>query len=49
MKVLAEGQLRDDVQKAVRYVSALPFVDSFIIGMLNKDEIEENCRIMKSV
>lgn len=49
MKVLAEGQLRDDVQKAVRYVSALPFVDSFIIGMLNKDEIEENCRIVKSV
>jgi aryl-alcohol dehydrogenase-like predicted oxidoreductase len=47
MKILAEGQLRDDVQKAVRYVSALPFVDSFIIGMLNKDEIEENCKIVK--
>lgn len=44
MKVLAEGQLRDDAQKAVRYVRELPFVDSFIIGMLNKDEIEENCK-----
>ncbi len=44
MKVLAEGQLKDDARKAIRYVRDLPFVDSFIIGMLNKEEIEENCR-----
>jgi len=46
MKVLAEGMLRDDAEKAVKYVNSLPFVDSFIIGMLNKEEIDENCRIV---
>lgn len=47
MKVLAEGQLRSDAQRAVKYVKDLTYVDSFIIGMLNKDEIEENCKIVK--
>ncbi len=27
-------------------VNSLPFVDLFIIGMLNKEEIDENCRIV---
>ncbi len=48
MKVLAEGMLREDTEKAVKYVNLLPFVDSFIIGMLNKEEIDENCRIVNS-
>ena len=46
MKVLAEGMLRDDAEKAIKYVNSLSFVDSFIIGMLNKEEINENCRIV---
>lgn len=48
MKVMAEGHLRNDAKKAIEYIRALPFVDSFIIGMLNKDEIEENCRMVNS-
>jgi len=48
MKVLAEGMLREDAEKAVKYVNSLHFVDSFIIGMLNKEEIDENCRIVNS-
>jgi predicted aldo/keto reductase-like oxidoreductase len=44
MKVLAEGRLRHEAQKAVKYVNSLPYIDSFIIGMLNKKEIEENCK-----
>ncbi|MBT6050174.1 MAG: hypothetical protein HOG49_25540 [Candidatus Scalindua sp.] len=48
MKVLAEGMLRDDVEKAIKYVNSLSFVDSFIIGMLNKEEIDENCRIVNA-
>ena len=48
MKVLAEGMLRDDAEKAVKYVNSLSFVDSFIIGMLNKEEIDENCRIVNA-
>jgi len=48
MKVLAEGELRNDAEKAVKYVNSLPFVDSFIIGMLNKKEIDENCKIVNT-
>jgi len=43
-----EGVLRNDAEKAVKYVNALPFVDSFIIGMLNKKEIDENCKIVNT-
>lgn len=43
MKVFAEGQLGNNAQKAVKYLSSLPYVDSFVIGMLNRDEIDENC------
>ena len=48
MKVIAEGLLRNDAEKAVKYVNSLPFVDSFIIGMLNKKEIDENCEIVNT-
>ncbi len=48
MKVLAEGVLRNEAEKAVKYVNSLPFIDSFIIGMLNKKEIDENCKIVNA-
>ena len=48
MKVLAEGMLRYDAEKAIKYVNSLSFVDSFIIGMLNKEEIDQNCRIVNA-
>ncbi len=48
MKVLAEGVLRNDAKKAVKYVNSLSFIDSFIIGMLNKKEIDENCKIVNT-
>jgi aryl-alcohol dehydrogenase-like predicted oxidoreductase len=47
MKVMAEGELGCHAQKAVKYVDSLSYVDSFIIGMLNKEEIDENCRSVK--
>jgi predicted aldo/keto reductase-like oxidoreductase len=46
MKVLVEGYLKEDVRNAIEYVKNLPFVDAFIIGMMNEREIEENCRIL---
>jgi aryl-alcohol dehydrogenase-like predicted oxidoreductase len=49
IKVLVEGHLRTDAKKAVEYVKNLPFVDSFIIGMMNKKEIEENCKIVSGI
>ena len=44
--MLAEGQLGNDALKAVKYVDSLSYLDSFIIGMLNKEEIDENCRLV---
>ena len=49
MKVLVEGHLSKDLHKAIKYVKNLSFVDAFIMGMMNKKEIEENCAIMSSV
>jgi len=46
MKVLVEGYLRQNLKTAIEYVRNLTFVDAFIIGMLNKKEVEENCRIL---
>jgi hypothetical protein len=47
MKLIAAGRLRDRAPEAVRYVKDLPFVDAFVIGMLNKEEIIENCRLVE--
>jgi predicted aldo/keto reductase-like oxidoreductase len=46
MKVMAEGHLSAEAEKAVRYVKSLPYIDSFIIGMVNRREIDENCRVV---
>jgi aryl-alcohol dehydrogenase-like predicted oxidoreductase len=44
MKVIAEGHLRRETKKALKYVNSLSFIDSFIVGMLNRNEVEDNCR-----
>jgi predicted aldo/keto reductase-like oxidoreductase len=49
MKVLVEGYLRQNVNTAIEYVRNLPFVDAFIIGMMNQKEVEENCRILSGI
>jgi predicted aldo/keto reductase-like oxidoreductase len=49
MKVLVEGYLRQNVKNAIEYVRDLTFVDAFIVGMMNKKEVEENCRILSGI
>lgn len=46
MKVLLEGHLSNDLNKAFQYVKGLPYIDAFVVGMMNKREVEENCRIV---
>jgi aryl-alcohol dehydrogenase-like predicted oxidoreductase len=48
MKVLAEGYLGGKAHESIGYVRNLPFIDSLVIGMLNRDEITENCRSLES-
>jgi predicted aldo/keto reductase-like oxidoreductase len=47
MKVLAQGLLGAQAQVSIEYVKGLSFIDSMIIGMVNKKEVEENCRIIE--
>ena len=46
MKILLEGHLANNLEKSLTYVMGLPFVDAFIVGMMNKREVEENCKIV---
>ncbi len=47
MKVLAEGRLGAVAGRAVEYARDLPFVDSIIVGMTNRTELENNCRLFE--
>jgi predicted aldo/keto reductase-like oxidoreductase len=49
MKVLVEGYLSKDLRTAIEYVKNLSFVDAFIVGMMSKNEIEQNCKIVYGV
>ena len=47
MKIMAQGHLAADPQSAVAYAAGCDFLDSFIIGMLNRSEIDCNCRALE--
>lgn len=46
MKIMAQGHLAADPQTAIDYAAGRVFLDSFIIGMLNRQEIDSNCRAL---
>lgn len=47
MKIMAQGRLAADPQSAIGYAAGRPFLDSFIIGMLNRSQIDVNCRALE--
>jgi len=47
MKIMAQGHLASDPQAAISYAAGRTFLDSFIIGMLNRSEIDFNCRALE--
>jgi len=47
MKIMAQGHLASDPGAAVNYAAGCTFLDSFIIGMLNRSEIDVNCRALE--
>jgi hypothetical protein len=47
MKVLGEGLLGGDPGRAIGYVKGLPFVDAMVIGMMTKDEVSQNVRLVE--
>jgi 1-deoxyxylulose-5-phosphate synthase len=47
MKIMAQGRLAADPQSAIDYAAGCCFLDSFIIGMLNRSHIDVNCRALE--
>jgi aryl-alcohol dehydrogenase-like predicted oxidoreductase len=47
MKIMAQGALASDPQAAINYAVGCNFLDSFIIGMLSRSEIDFNCRALE--
>ncbi|MCD4782253.1 MAG: 4Fe-4S binding protein [Candidatus Eremiobacteraeota bacterium] len=48
MKAIGGGHLFREAEESLAYVSALPFVDSVIVGMQSVEEIECNIEIMEN-
>ncbi|MCP4714940.1 MAG: aldo/keto reductase [Deltaproteobacteria bacterium] len=48
MKVFGEGRLRSDPEKALHYITSLPWVHACIAGMLSKHEIDQNIQLVNS-
>lgn len=49
MKVVGAGELTEDPEKSIRYVMNLDCVDAMIIGMMNREQINQNIRIVESL
>jgi len=49
MKVLAEGRLCDQVRDAIGFVASRPFIDAMVIGMVSRDEVIANSRIINAI
>ncbi len=47
MKIMAQGHFASNPQAAIRYAAGRAFLDSFIVGMLNRLEIDVNCRALE--
>ena len=46
IKILGRGDLVDDVEGAISFVTQYRFIDAFNIGMKNREEVEENFEIL---
>jgi aryl-alcohol dehydrogenase-like predicted oxidoreductase len=49
MKVLGCGRLREDPEKAIRFALGIPGLSAITIGMVGRDELEVNARIVEGL
>jgi predicted aldo/keto reductase-like oxidoreductase len=49
MKVMGEGHLGRDPEKALKYLVGLPYIDALIVGMLNEQELQKNYSILYQI
>lgn len=48
MKVLGNGELSGNVNKSIKYINTINCVDSMVIGMKEKNEIDQNINAIKN-
>jgi predicted aldo/keto reductase-like oxidoreductase len=49
MKVMGEGHLGMNPEKAIQYLVGLPYVDAIIVGMLDEQELHKNYSILHQI
>lgn len=49
MKIFGAGALVNDIEKSLRFILPLHYVKSFLLGMLSKEEVDENLRIYENL
>jgi len=49
MKVMGCGKLGDDPRRAVEYVMQLSCVDALVLGMMSREEVDENVALVEAL
>lgn len=49
MKIFGAGALTHDIEKSLRFAMSLKYVKAFVLGMISKDEVDENVRIYEKL
>ncbi|HEX9063084.1 MAG TPA: aldo/keto reductase [Clostridia bacterium] len=49
MKVLGDGELAQDPEKAINFISELSCVDAIIIGMMDENQVNQNVQLVENV
>lgn len=45
MKIFGAGALTNDIEKSLKFIMSLKYVNAFVLGMTSKEEVDENIRI----
>jgi predicted aldo/keto reductase-like oxidoreductase len=49
MKVMGCGKLGEDPRRAVEYVMDLPCVDALVLGMMSREQVDENVGLVEQL
>jgi 1-deoxyxylulose-5-phosphate synthase len=49
MKVMGAGRLGEDPRRAIQFVLGLPCVDALVLGMMSREQVDENIALLESL
>lgn len=47
MKIFGAGKLTDEIDKSIGFIMSQEYIDSFLLGMISKEEVYENLRVYR--